>query len=126
MRASMLALAAAAALFVGPVPAFSQGIQFEVGPGGVRVNPGRRGDSRQCEELRLACENRDRLGERGEGNCRRYRETCLRPVQQVDCRELRRACLFREELGERGAGNCRRYRELCRGEEDDRPRGGRF
>ena len=73
MRASMLALAAAAALFVGPVPAFSQGIQFEVGPGGVRVNPGRRGESRQCEELRLACENRDRLGERGEGNCRRYR-----------------------------------------------------
>ena len=41
-----------------------------------RVNPGRRAESRQCEELRLACENRDRLGERGEGNCRRYREFC--------------------------------------------------
>ena len=41
-----------------------------------RVNPGRRAESRQCEELRLACENRDRGGERGEGNCRRYREFC--------------------------------------------------
>lgn len=29
-----------------------------------------------CEELRLACLNKDRLGEQGEGNCRRYREMC--------------------------------------------------
>src|SRR3712207_5956504 len=115
MRAYVLALAAAVALFVGPIPAYSQGIQFEIGPRGFRANPGGRGESRQCEELRLACENRDRLGERGEGNCRRYREACLRPVE-YDCRELRRACLYREELGERGSGNCRRYRELCRGE----------
>ncbi len=110
MRTYVLAIAAVAALFVLPDSAFSQGFQFEFGPGG-----GRRAESRECRELRLACENRDALGERGMGNCRRYREACLRPIE-YDCRELRRACLFRDELGERGAGNCRRYRELCRGE----------
>jgi hypothetical protein len=26
--------------------------------------------------LRAACLNKERLGERGEGNCRRYRQTC--------------------------------------------------
>src|SRR5215216_4204250 len=36
---------------------------------------GRRGGG-QCEELRLACENKERLGERGEGNCQRYRQLC--------------------------------------------------
>jgi hypothetical protein len=29
-----------------------------------------------CEELRYACLNKERLGEQGEGNCRRYRELC--------------------------------------------------
>jgi hypothetical protein len=55
------------------------------------------------------------LGERGEGNCRRYRETCERPVRRDVCSELRQACLYKNELGEQGAGNCRRYRETCRG-----------
>jgi hypothetical protein len=31
-----------------------------------------------CEELRMACMHKDQLGEQGEGNCRRYRETCHR------------------------------------------------
>jgi len=31
---------------------------------------------RMCEELRAACLQKERLGERGEGNCRRYREAC--------------------------------------------------
>ena len=59
--------------------------RFEVGPGGVRISPDRppeggrrefreRGDV--CAQLRAACLNRDRLGEQGEGNCRRYRRTC--------------------------------------------------
>jgi hypothetical protein len=26
--------------------------------------------------LRAACLNKDQLGEQGEGNCRRYRQTC--------------------------------------------------
>jgi hypothetical protein len=26
--------------------------------------------------LRQACLNKDRLGEQGEGNCRKYRQTC--------------------------------------------------
>ena len=113
MRAHVLAIAAAA-LFASPVPVFSQGFGVEIGPGGVRVGPPGRAEAGRCQELRLACENKDRLGERGEGNCRRYRQACLRPARQVDCRELRRACLYKEELGEQGGGNCRRYRQLCR------------
>jgi hypothetical protein len=69
---------AAAAFFVIPTSVFSQSIQ--IGPGGVRVDDGRyggrpvRGD--MCRELRAACLNKERLGEQGEGNCRRYRQTC--------------------------------------------------
>jgi hypothetical protein len=72
MRMYALAIVAAAALF-SPVPASSQGI--EIGPGGVHidVDRARQGD---CEQLRLACLHKDELGEEGEGNCRRYRETC--------------------------------------------------
>jgi hypothetical protein len=111
MRKYAFGAAAATALFVIPISAFSQ--SFEIGPGGVRVYDGRGGG--QCEQLRLACENKDALGERGEGNCRRYRETCQRPARRDVCAELRQACLYKNELGEQGAGNCRRYRETCRG-----------
>jgi hypothetical protein len=112
MRSYALGLAAAAALFIVPVSAFSQGI--EIGPGGVRFGGGGRGGG-QCEQLRRACENKDALGERGEGNCRRYRETCERRRPSRDlCRELRQACLNKDQLGERGRGNCREYRETCR------------
>jgi hypothetical protein len=56
----------------------SQGVGVEVGPGGVRVGPtdrrARRGPD--CRELRAACLNKERLGEQGEGNCRRYRRLC--------------------------------------------------
>jgi hypothetical protein len=103
--------AAATALFVIPIPAFSQSI--EVGPGSFRAYDGRGGG--QCEQLRRACENKDALGEQGEGNCRRYRESCQRPVRRDVCGELRQACLNKDQLGERGEGNCRRYRETCRG-----------
>jgi hypothetical protein len=111
MRRFVFGAAAAAGLFIFPISAFSQSIEF--GPGGVRVYEGRGG---QCEQLRRACENKDALGERGEGNCRRYREACGRPVRRDVCAELRQACLYKDELGERGAGNCRRYRETCRGQ----------
>jgi hypothetical protein len=79
--------------------------------GGPVSRPGPRGP--QCEELRLACENKAQLGERGEGNCRKYRETCQRPSRQM-CEELRTACMHKDQLGEQGEGNCRRYRETCR------------
>jgi hypothetical protein len=111
MRDYAFGAAAATALLVIPISAFSQSI--EVGPGGVRVYDGR--GSGQCEQLRRACENKDALGERGEGNCRRYRETCQRPARRDVCGELRQACLNKDQLGERGEGNCRRYRETCRG-----------
>jgi hypothetical protein len=76
MRTYALAVAAAA-LFAFPTSTFSQGI--EIGPGGVRIGDdhGRGGSQQQeCEELRNACLHKDQLGEQGEGNCRRYRETC--------------------------------------------------
>ena len=76
MRTCALAIAAAA-LFAFPTSTFSQGI--EIGPGGVRigVDPGPEGASQQeCDELRRACLHKEELGEQGEGNCRKYRETC--------------------------------------------------
>ena len=76
---------------------------------------GRRGGG-YCDQLRRACENKDSLGEVGQGNCRRFREECgrPRPPRRDVCRELRQACLYKEELGEGGRGNCREYRETCR------------
>jgi len=115
MRKSALALAAMAALCVLPATVSAQ--VFEIGPGGIRMDDGRgrRGGGGQCEQLRLACENKDRLGEVGEGNCRRYRQMCQRPSRQEVCQELRSACLNKDRLGEQGEGNCRRYRQTCRG-----------
>ena len=113
MRRSALALAAMAALCVLPATVSAQ--VFEIGPGGIRVDDGRgRRGGGECEELRLACENKDRLGEQGEGNCRRYRQTCQRQSRREVCEELREACLNKDRLGEQGEGNCRRYRQTCR------------
>jgi hypothetical protein len=75
MRMYAFAIAAAAALFF-PVPASSQTI--EIGPGGVHMN-GDRARQGDCEDLRRACLHKEELGEEGEGNCRRYRETCRDP-----------------------------------------------
>lgn len=76
MRTYTLAVVVAAAVCF-PVSAFAQNI--EIGPGGVHIGDDRdREGSRQqnCEELRRACLHKDELGEEGDGNCRRYRETC--------------------------------------------------
>ena len=59
-------MAVAAAIFVLPVNAQN----LEIGPGGVRVGRG------ECEQLRRACQNKEALGEQGEGNCRRYHLRC--------------------------------------------------
>jgi hypothetical protein len=68
-----------------------------------------------CGELQRACAMKEQLGEKGEGNCRRFRQLCGDvDVRQRQCVELRRACLNKDRLGERGEGNCRRYREVCR------------
>ena len=67
------ALAVAAAVFAFPLTASSQSIEF--GPGGIRFGEGR-GRGPDCAELRIACLNKDRLGEQGESNCRRYRNLC--------------------------------------------------
>jgi hypothetical protein len=80
-------LAASAAFLVLPGVALadspmtdvsSQGVGVEIGPGGVRVGetPRRVRGGPDCRELRAACLNKERLGEQGEGNCRRYRRLC--------------------------------------------------
>ena len=66
---------------------------------------------RSCERLRRACENKDRRGEVGEGNCRRYRAECGERMSY--CERLRRACENKDRRGEVGEGNCRRYRNEC-------------
>ncbi len=83
MRTCALAIASAA-LFILPTSAFS--VEFDVGPGGVGVNPG----------------------------YHRYHRYEGRSGYATDCRSLRQACLKKEQLGEVGAGNCERYRRLCR------------
>ena len=90
MRKLVLSTAALAALMAVPHTSFAQG--FYVGPGGVRVDDGRRGYD---DGRRGYYEER-----RGGG----YRDMC---------RELRRACFHKEELGDEGRGNCRRYRARC-------------
>ena len=82
MRKSLLALVAVACLAVpgaGSAQTFEIG-PLQVGPNGIRMDDGRghRQAGGQCEELRLACANKSQLGEQGEGNCRRYRESCRR------------------------------------------------
>ncbi len=85
MRNLALSLAAAVMLFAAPASTIAQ--QFEIGPGGVRVEPYRHGY---------------------------YRHGYGRYGYAPDCRALRRACLYKGELGETGQGNCERYRRLCR------------
>jgi hypothetical protein len=75
MRTFLLTAVAAAALSAFPATSFSQ---VEIGPGGVRIGQPRQSRAALCQELRAACLNKEQLGEQGEGNCRRYRQTCRR------------------------------------------------
>jgi hypothetical protein len=71
MRANVFAFAAM--VLVGfSTPSFAQPI--EVGPKDTPVVRGNGGG--HCEELRKACLHKEELGEKGEGNCARYRELC--------------------------------------------------
>ena len=56
---------------------------------------------------------KDSLGERGQGNCRLFRERCGGGGGINRCEQLRRACMFKDERGEVGQGNCRRFRAEC-------------
>ena len=75
------------------------------------VAPVQYSGGRYCERLRRACIYREERGERGEGNCRRYREECGGRASY--CERLRLACAYKEDRGEVGEGNCRRYRREC-------------
>jgi hypothetical protein len=68
-------------------------------------------ESRYCRELNLACRKKEELGERGQGNCRKYREEC----GHDRCQRLRHDCLNKERTGREGEGLCRQYRHECRG-----------
>jgi hypothetical protein len=63
-----------------------------------------------CKRLQLACIYKDERGERGQGNCHRYKVEC---GQARHCEQLRKACVYKEERGEIGQGNCRRYKHEC-------------
>jgi hypothetical protein len=90
MRKYSFVIAAALAIFVvGPSSAFAE--------------------SGRCEELRLACEHKDQLGERGGGDCRTYRAVCYHEM----CRELRYRCIHKDTLGGEGQGFCEKYRDEC-------------
>jgi hypothetical protein len=71
-------------------------------------------ESGRCEELRLACEHKDQLGEQGVGDCRTYRAVCYQRTYQRTCQYLRYRCLHKDTLGVEGQGYCERYREDCR------------
>ena len=116
IRTAAIALVLVLSASGGLLPSSAQAQpSIQIGPGGVRVDDGRgRRGGGECEELRLACENKDRLGEQGEGNCRRYRQLCQRQSRRELCEELRAACVNKDRLGEQGEGNCRRYRQTCR------------
>ncbi len=82
MRTLALFLAASLVLFAVPASTLAQ--EFEIGPGGVRVEPwgwrhhgyGRYGYAPDCRRLRYHCLNKEDLGETGQGNCERYRRLC--------------------------------------------------
>ena len=63
-----------------------------------------------CSYLRYKCNHKGSLGERGEGNCRRYKQECGHVSY---CERLRRACVYKEERGRVGYGDCRRYHDQC-------------
>jgi hypothetical protein len=73
MRTFILAIATVA-LFAIPTAAFSES--------GHQRNYNRyeglydRYESDRCRELRPACTHKEKLGEQGMGNCRRFRELC--------------------------------------------------
>ena len=73
MRTYILAIATAA-LFAIPTAAFSES-------GHHRYYNRYEGlydryESGRCRELRAACTHKEKLGEQGMGNCRRFRELC--------------------------------------------------
>jgi hypothetical protein len=78
MRNVLAGLTLAAALGFGALPTaaapFGVGGVERLGNGIEQVQWNRS----RCDRLRSACRNRDERGERGEGNCRRYREQCKR------------------------------------------------
>ena len=64
---SLAALPSAAAPFSMPGTQMENGVVEQV-----------QWNERRCRQLRRACVNKDARGERGEGNCRRYRARCQR------------------------------------------------
>jgi hypothetical protein len=63
-----------------------------------------------CDDLRVACLNKDAMDERGQGNCQRYREKC--GVNPDYCARLLEACIHKNAQA-KGKRSCRHYRLEC-------------
>lgn len=64
-----------------------------------------------CDDLRQACLDRDAMGERGQGNCRRFRDRC--GVSPDYCARLLETCIQAKALGLKHERSCRHYRLEC-------------
>ncbi len=64
-----------------------------------------------CEDLRRACLDRDAMNERGQGNCKRYRERCH--VDPRHCARLMQSCLRKDASDPKRGRSCRHYRLEC-------------
>jgi hypothetical protein len=71
--------------------------------------------AQDCDALKRACQMRGELGERGQGNCRKYKDECGGGSTHADyCTQLREACMYKKDNGEEGQGKCKKYRDECR------------
>lgn len=111
MRTMVSALVLAAGLGLSAANAMGASVGAVVGGGLEKLVEQVQFSGGRCERLRRACENKDRRGEVGEGNCRRYRAECGERMSY--CERLRSACENKDRRGEVGEGNCRRYRAEC-------------
>ena len=64
-----------------------------------------------CEDLRRACLDKDAMNERGQGNCRRYRERCH--VDPGRCARLLQSCMQKDAHNPKRGRSCRHYRLEC-------------
>ena len=75
MRTYAFAIAVAA-IFTFPASVFSEAVGIAPRGEAEGLHQGRSAARADCRELRRACLHPEQLGEQGQGNCKRYRETC--------------------------------------------------
>ena len=65
-----------------------------------------------CEDLRQGCLHRNAMNERGQGNCRRFRDRC--GISPEYCALLLETCIQKKARGSKDVRSCRHYRLECR------------